>query len=526
MSSEAAPSFMDIDSLPNILLQAPGDYSDDETPLPPSIIKRRRRSLSRAKRSLPNTTKRLSKESPLLISHGGKPSPTSSSETGESKGSAYSSKRKVSASLKRHISRRRSESEQNKAQDAENTPEPRLTEVSHSFMSRGSDSSGSILSNAYVDMIDLTSPPTSPPTSPEPSPASPMINLESDDVEQLETSGSSPCPVSRSRSRKHFETAAASANQAGPSTEAQNDTGARDSDSNTSLSGDYVRASEVSKFQRYPDDEIHEMARINEAIAERLLNGPFFYEKNPRAGCTYVLSRKESPNFCKIGWGTSVEDRVNAVSNRGRYGAVAFEPHPKHKKIPYAKFCEGIVHLELRNIRYKSHYTAGQPRKSSKSGGVVAQNSVRSPPKEEESRTEWFRINVDRANEVNAKWRDWLHEHKPYDQSGMLKTYWKDRINEAEFDKKHTDLHCRWLDLLNPPPYDKQVYAFKQAARTLVDPSKPLWMKVAISAFLLVMKDAYLKETSHLMGKDHVLQPSWFSIVIYDLLIILLLLRS
>ncbi|KAK2794852.1 hypothetical protein FQN50_009837 [Emmonsiellopsis sp. PD_5] len=352
-------------------------------------------------------------------------------------------------------------------------------------------------------IIDLTTPSTSPASS---------FNLPSTKSETafIPEAPNSPCvaKVSRRRARNADAHPSESRSNAADDNSANISSSGSSPDS-TRLGHEIIARKNVSVFEKSQND--HPLRNIDVKIKDLLLSKR---ETKMDAGYTYVFTREQSPDFCKIGHTRkTIEERLNTIrgskggktnSLTGEFGTILYQPHRTHKKFIHSLFSETLTHEELQNHRYTSKYTPNpelaSPRKNKKD---------EKEKKVEKGRTEWFYIDAQQANEVAAKWRDWLHDHHPYDEQGKLDEYWEKRFNNAElFDEtKHNSLHDHWLELLNPPFYDPPPQDIKRAA------AASSWMRVATAMMLLFMKSVYLGGPRGSLG----------FFMLYDLFIVFLL---
>ncbi|KAK2782126.1 hypothetical protein FQN52_001060 [Onygenales sp. PD_12] len=474
----------------SIFLPVPDESSEDE-------LAKQKRGVSRSPKRHHGLYPTSNKEAHVDIT-------TPSSEKLRDPRGRCQSKRRVSdppRSCKRKLSR---ESER---RDASPSPDkipatPGTTRTRPIYIPSSPDSSDSSAPATPSDsIIDLTTPSTSPASS---------FNLSST---KSDNAPESPC-VERV-SRRGAGSTDSDPSESRPNTADGHGANISSSGSNSGSPrlGHEIEASENAQAPNFDkiDQNDLPLCNIDVKIKELLLSKR---ETKLDAGYTYVFTRKQSPDHCKIGHThRSIEERLNEIrgskggkrdSCTGEFGTIHFQSHRTHKKFIHFRFSEELTHEELRNHRRTSKYTPNPELASPQRNKEGKQKE-----KLEKGKTEWFKIDATRANEVAAKWRDWLHDHRPYDEQGKLDEYWEKRFNNAElFDNtKHNSLHDHWLELLNPPFYDPLLQDVKRTAAAL------LRMRVATAMMLLFMRSVYL-------GGPRV-SSTFF--MLYDLFIVFLL---
>ncbi|KAH8705832.1 hypothetical protein BGW36DRAFT_422370 [Talaromyces proteolyticus] len=193
---------------------------------------------------------------------------------------------------------------------------------------------------------------------------------------------------------------------------------------------------------------------IETKIYRKLIDGPGQLKSPQILGRLYCALRKQSPGYTKIGWTTDdLKERMNQLSPKSRFGTLKATASVV---FVHFKLAERVVHLELWNQRKESKF-AGDRGEHSYNGeergtGTAVRISKRTL---EQGRTEWFKIEGNDANEVCAKWVNWLRQCEPYNQDGKLKAFWESWFTrqiktDPYCSSKHRSLHLRWKALLNP----------------------------------------------------------------------------
>jgi hypothetical protein len=319
----------------------------------------------------------------------------------------------------------------------------------HSSFGQGSsspstpESSNSSPRSIFSSTSTSPATPYTPPLSPSPSPLVSKWERQSNDLNRssgyfaLSSSStfslteSSPCPHSRTQRVRLVPT------------DQQVDGNMRRNCAN--IGAEPIYASPISSFTRHKRDQ-RTQDMLDHNIADLLIKGPrAVSDKNNESrikeskGFIYVISRPTSKGFVKIGKSIDPEKRRRRISKGGTFGDLTLHDDRHQRPFQHFTFSETIVAAELYNIRYDSRYgptLRGREYSSSSEDGY----------------TEWYNTTPDHANDVKAKWRDWL-DCEPYDENGQLVSFWRNIIkNREKYDEaKHGDMHARWSTLLKQP---------------------------------------------------------------------------
>ena len=233
---------------------------------------------------------------------------------------------------------------------------------------------------------------------------------------------SSPCPPSRSRYFKRHSPVERTSRQAIPGS----GTSPPSANSRFDVDVPTIHASPVSKFTPCHKQGRRTLDTLDRDIAKRLIDGPATARSNnskakgggvgtmntngktagkSNTGFVYVICRDTSEGFVKIGQTIKLEKRLKQISQGNSFGKLIFRHHINQRPFQHFAFSERIIQDELYNIRHISEYTA---------------SPQGDRPAKESGYTEWYQISDDQANEVVAKWRDWLDRCDPYDDDGYL----------------------------------------------------------------------------------------------------------
>ena len=126
-------------------------------------------------------------------------------------------------------------------------------------------------------------------------------------------------------------------------------------------------------------------------------------------GSLYGFTRDSSPGHIKIGWTTSVDDRLKYWSKHGDNPKLLFSVH----LVPFAQRAETLTHHELiKEWRWERRCE----------GQACNVNHM-----------EWFEVSKYRAKQVVADWAEFIERAEPYDRGDRsLKPFWKKEVETMD----------------------------------------------------------------------------------------------